>query len=281
MEYNGYFKKRTILITGIIGLILSSSVLCIQLQKKQNILVFCDVGQGDGAYLRMNNAIDIVIDAGPNKAILDCLGSYMPFYDHTIEIAFLSHPQKDHLYGFFFLSERYKILTLFVSSFHIDTPLYNKLKDKLKEKQISVREIRANDEISFLDSKIHIFWPSREFIVQHLKAQAKDLNEYSLVFTIETNNKKALFTGDAPPSILRRLSQQSKIKADILKVPHHGSKNGLTSELLRLANPRVAVISVGKKNSYGHPSKTILDMLKAQNVVIRRTDQEGDIVIKF
>ncbi|PIP63493.1 hypothetical protein COW97_02205 [Candidatus Roizmanbacteria bacterium CG22_combo_CG10-13_8_21_14_all_34_12] len=90
-----------------------------------------------------------------------------------------------------------------------------------------------------------------------------------------------LFTGDASPFVLGRLSHSTIGKVDILKVPHHGSKNGLTKKFLDLADPSTAVISVGKNNSYGHPSKEVLDMLKAKNIKIRRTDEEGDIVFKL
>jgi competence protein ComEC len=66
-----------------------------------------------------------------------------------------------------------------------------------------------------------------------------------------------------------------------IKVPHHGSKNGLTKKFLSLINPAIAVISVGKNNAYGHPAKEVLEMLKAQKVKIKRTDEEGNIVFKL
>ncbi|MEK7109611.1 MAG: MBL fold metallo-hydrolase, partial [Patescibacteria group bacterium] len=81
--------------------------------------------------------------------------------------------------------------------------------------------------------------------------------------------------------VLGRLSHGAIGKVDILKIPHHGSKNGLTKKFLDLADPEVAVISVGKNNFYGHPSNKVLDMLKAKNTQIRRTDRDGDIVFKI
>ena len=90
-----------------------------------------------------------------------------------------------------------------------------------------------------------------------------------------------MFTGDASPFVLGRLSHGAIEKVDVLKVPHHGSKNGLTKTFLDLADPKMAVISVGKNNSYGHPHKQVLDILKAKNINIRRTDVEGDIVFKI
>ncbi len=79
----------------------------------QSVVVFCNVGQGDAAYLRINNKVDVLIDSGPDSRVLDCLGKYMPFYDKTIELAFLSHPHFDHYGGFLSLAGRYHILKLF------------------------------------------------------------------------------------------------------------------------------------------------------------------------
>ena len=90
-----------------------------------------------------------------------------------------------------------------------------------------------------------------------------------------------MFTGDASPFVLGRLSHGAIDKIDILKIPHHGSKNGLTKKFLDLADPSIAVISVGKNNSYGHPHQQILDMLKAKNIKIRRTDEEGVIIFRI
>jgi competence protein ComEC len=78
------------------------------------------VGQGDAAYIRIHNQIDVLIDAGPDNSVLRCLNEHMPFYDRTIEMAFISHPQKDHYFGFLEIGRRYKILNMFM------TPLKSK-----------------------------------------------------------------------------------------------------------------------------------------------------------
>lgn len=282
MSENEPVTKHSLFITGTIGFLITCSIFFIHLlSHQQNTLVFCDVGQGDAAYLRINNSIDIVIDAGPNRTVAECIGKHMPFYDNTIELAFISHPQKDHMYGFFFLAERYHIEKVFVSVKDIQVPILNQFKQLLQKKHIPIYELRNGDTIHFTDTKIQILWPTQEFLEAHKKTPAKDLNEYSLIMTVQNRKMKALFTGDAPPRILKRLTEQSDLGSTILKIPHHGSKNGLTRDFLRLANPRVGVISVGKNNNYGHPSQYVLDLLKAQKVLIRRTDSEGSIVFHW
>jgi len=232
-------------------------------------IVFCNVGQGDAAYIRIRNKIDVLIDAGPDKSVLSCLGKYMPFWDRKIELAFLSHPNNDHYNGYFFIADRYKIdkfITVDTASL-IVSKTYKKLLQKILNKKIKIEEAVAG---KIIWPGFNILWPPKNF------ASNND-NDFSSVILFDG----VLFTGDASPFVLGRLSHSTIGKVDILKVPHHGSKNGLIKKFLDLADPLVAVISVGKNNSYGHPHQKILDMLKAKNVKIRRTDEEGDITFKI
>lgn len=237
-------------------------------------IVFCDVGQGDGAYIRIKNRFDIVIDAGPDRKILNCIGRYMPFYDRTIELAFISHDQKDHFGGFDYLLDRYRIKKVFMPDLETSLQSFKRLKQKMIVKKTRIQVISAGMNLQIMNDIFFIHWPIGHCI-------AADNNDCSLIFTFKENTFKALFTGDASPKVLNSLSRKSINTVTVLKVPHHGSKNGLTEKFLRLANPTTTVISVGKKNSYGHPSKEILDMLQSHKIKIRRTDKEGDIVFKI
>lgn len=300
-------------------------------------VVFCDVGQGDAAYIRTREKYDILVDAGPDRKILSCLGKYLPFYDRKIELAFLSHPQKDHLGGYLQIIDRYQIDNFVVTSFEGNSQSLNLLKRKLKEKKIKVRKIFAGEKIVLKSkgkkaSEIVFLWPSRQLLKHLLKSSPQpDLNDLSAIFVFSEGDFQILFTGDASPRVLNiltnaidsvagfpvhyRLSEAMAggpavgarrpvgglrlvgspatgatyrdnqrvtlpIKLEILKVPHHGSKNGLTYQFLKLADPTLSVISVGKNNSYGHPSKEVLNMFKALKKKYLRTDEEGDIVIE-
>ncbi len=243
-------------------------------------IVFCDVGQGDAAYIRIKNKIDVLIDAGPDQKILSCLGKYMPFWDRKIELAFLSHPNRDHYNGYFFITDRYKIDKFITVDSPIVSKTYKKLLQKISEKKIPLLFNVFGDKIllgkgdSRIAPTILFFWPPADF-------KSYNDNDYSSVFIFQENGFRLLFTGDASPFVLGRLSHGPLGKIDILKVPHHGSKNGLIKNFLDLADPSIAVISVGKNNSYGHPHQKILDMLKAKNINIRRTDVEGDVLFEL
>ena len=269
-------------ITILKGLVISILILIIvfisSCLDQRTKLVFCDVGQGDGAYIRIKNKVDVLVDAGPDRKILNCLGRYMPFYDRTIELGFISHDQKDHFGGFDYILDRYRIKTIYMPDLDSSLQSFERLKEKMKIKKTRFQTVTLVTRIRIGNYFFYIHWPNRHCI-------ASDNNDCSLVVTFEEKslfaNKydfRALFTGDSPPNVLNNLSRKSIQKATILKISHHGSKKGLTEKFLRLADPVVAVISVGKSNSYGHPNKEILDMLESAKIKIKRTDKDGDIV---
>ncbi|MBI5123224.1 hypothetical protein HZA75_05185 [Candidatus Roizmanbacteria bacterium] len=246
-------------------------------------IVFCDVGQGDAAYIRIKNKIDVLIDAGPDQKILSCLGKYMPFWDRKIELAFLSHPNHDHYNGYFFILDRYKIDKFITVNSPIVSKTYKKLLQKISEKNIPVLFKYSGDKITLemgesrLAPTIFFLWPPKNFT-------SNNDNDFSSVILFNG----LLFRGDASTFVFGSLSHPVGVlrakplqHIDVLKIPHHGSKNGLTKNFLDLADPKVVVISVGKNNSYGHPHQEVLDMLKAKNIKIRRTDEEGDIIFKL
>jgi competence protein ComEC len=273
-------SKKDIIKTIIFTSMIIFFILILQINDKQTKIVFCDVGQGDAIYMRIKNQVDVLIDAGPNKKVLNCLGRHMPFWDRKIEAAFLTHHDIDHWGGFKEVVNRYQIDQFVTIYYRFDTKAYQKLVQEIKEKKIRYQYVKKNDWLLILNDRFIFYWPADDY-------KSSDSNDYSLVFTFEENGFKILFTGDASPLVFSRLLNQSKSnlaylkKINILKVPHHGSKNGLIKEFLQLADPQVAVISAGKNNLYGHPHQQILEMLKAQKVQIRRTDVEGDIVFKL
>lgn len=270
-------KKQ--IISTILFFILSFTFyfLIINLDKRTKI-VFCDVGQGDGTYIRIKNKIDVLIDAGPDKSILSCLGKHMPFWDKQIEIAFLSHSNKDHYQGFYYINERYKILNFITIKSPFETKNYKKLINNLLKKQVNVyyyfqgNKIKIDKETNFL-----FLWPKKDFI-------STNDNEYSQVMIFNQNEFKILFTGDISFKILAQIIKDNdfiKNKIEIIKIPHHGSKNGINKKILDIIKPNIAVISAGKNNSYGHPAKEVINILKALNIKIKRTDVDKDIIFKL
>lgn len=257
-------------------------------------IVFCDVGQGDAAYIRIKNQIDVLVDTGPDRKILSCLGKQMPFYDREIELVIISHPQKDHFGGFLYLVDRYKIDKVILTKVDSSAQSYSVIKRKLVNNKINISLANAGERVTIGQSQFSFYWPTKKFLTDHLVfdrprkiynlnlgASGLESNYFTLIFMYEENNFRVLFTGDAPTAVLNKLLGQNKLKTTVLKIPHHGSKNGLNKNFLQLADPELSVISVGKNNSYGQPAKQVLETLQALKIKIQRTDQEGDIILRI
>lgn len=289
-------------------------------------IVFCNVGQGDSAYIRFPGGRDMLIDAGPNEKVLTCLGKHMPFWDRTIDIAALTHPQKDHMEGLIPVLSRYAIGYVVKSDIDSDTEGYQKLLDQISAKKIPIKKVMTGQTITAGASVIRILWPTEHQLAimrpsppafggpgasgsvngpssRVLGASSANLNDGSLVIHIRYGTFDVLFTGDADSHVDSMIVKQrlADDAIEVLKVPHHGSKTGMTQGFLDWVYPSVApdqrnqcnfnnvtirqfdnchlaVISVGK-NSYGHPAKEIMEKLALKGVRVLRTDEEGDIEI--
>jgi competence protein ComEC len=216
-------------------------------------IVFCDVGQGAATLLEYGT-YQAVVDTGPDQRVLSCIGRHIPFFDHTIETVIISHNQKDHEGGLLSIYNKYHIDHVFGS---LPKPLF------LKAQQFT----EVQDTISLNVKNINI-------IIHKASQSSKDINERANVVTIKT----VFLTSDINGNELKSLIPK---ETTVLEVPHHGSKYGLYPDSLSLALPTLAVISVGKKNTYGHPSKEALDILKAKKINVWRTDQQGELVINL
>ncbi len=256
--------------------------------KKLTTVVFCDVGQGDGIYIRTQMGTDLLIDAGPNNAILNCLGEYMPFYDHTIEYAILSHAHLDHYGGFEEIANRYSIKVFFYSYLPNVDPSFNYLVKKLKRKGVNLIALNNTDVVN-IDNRTHIklIWPTRHFL-SSFDEKKDDLNDTSLTGIFSVGNFDILFTGDiSPDSIDKILSSMTETELnalkniEMLKVPHHGSVNGLTPEFLDRINPYVSIASVGQKNKFNHPSRETVQLFKQTHRTLFTTAEQGTIVVKI
>ena len=253
-------------------------------------LIACDVGQGD-AILVILGRNQILIDGGPNNKVLECLSKYMPFWDREIEMVVLTHPQKDHYGGLLEVFKRYRVDNFLANALDSSDQGYQVLETLVGGGGTRIINpvggMKVGNSLMYLD----ILFPSKKVLTEDLKPSGSqnslgkyisklDSNEFSIVAILKYKDFSALLTGDMTPKISDEIIAEGKIvDVNYLKVPHHGSKNGLTKELLDLSSPEIAVVSVGKKNPYGHPHKEILDLLGSINAKIFRTDLNGDVIL--
>jgi competence protein ComEC len=288
----GYFTSGIV-----IGLILFLSFLSSLPDGKLHIF-FCDVGQGDGAYVRFPDGRDMVIDGGPNDKVIDCLGRHMPFWDKTIDMVLMTHPQKDHMQGLLTLFKRFKVNYFLRSDVINSTDGYRELMSEVDQHQIRVKYMTAGDMVEVGSTTLSFIWPTSSQLAKGIRQSDRnlaaskndadilgdtslgDLNDYSLVFFLRLGSFDVLFTGDADSRVEDNYSATKLADGivEVLKVPHHGSKTGMNEQFLSWINPRLAVISVGK-NSYGHPALQVVNQMSDADTQLLRTDLSGDIEV--
>ncbi|MFA6492744.1 MAG: ComEC/Rec2 family competence protein [Patescibacteria group bacterium] len=259
----------------VIAIIVLSVGLFSNSQATGNLKVyFLDVGQGDAGYIKTPSGEDILIDGGPNNSVLDGLGKVMDFGDREINLVILTHPHADHINGLVEVLKRYKVDEVWETGVEYPSGSYSTWQNEILDKKISDKIVKVGDEKSFGDVKIKILYPLSPIENKNLD----NLNNASIVNRLEYKEFSVLFTGDAEKEIQQKILDQN-IFSTILKVAHHGSNNGLTEDFLKVVQPAVAVISVGKDNTYGHPTSSVINILNQYGVRIYRTDQNGTIEI--
>jgi len=247
-------------------------------------IVFCNVGQGDGAYIRFPDGRDMVVDGGPNNKIIECLSRHMPFWDREINLVLATHPQQDHIGGLPEVLRRYQVDYVVRSNVSATSQIYKEFLGVINEKKIPQKFASSGEHIAIGPTSLSLLWPSQPQVAKAagnvLGASIGDLNDYSLVFWLRYGSFDAIFTGDADTRIEDgyRGMKLSDDGVEVLKVPHHGSKTGMSEAFVEWIKPKLAVISVGK-NSYGHPAQEILSLLANKGVRVLRTDQEGDVEV--
>lgn len=231
---------------------------------------FFDIGQGDSALIQSGKT-QILIDGGPNTSLTGKLGRVMPFWDHTIEYTFVSHPHEDHFVGLLPLKNHYNLLQTFAAPQVYASQSWQVFTDRYRPAIAA-----AGDEFE-LAPNIHaqVLAPAHRNPQQY-----EDPNDGSLIILFTIYDKKILFTGDAG------VEQEKAIldvigDIDVLKAGHHGSYTSTSRELLESSTPEYAIISCGLENSYGHPHESTLNRLKEFGVDTWRTDLEGDIRLRI
>lgn len=239
-------------------------------------VVFLDVGQGD-AILISQGSDQLLVDGGRDgKLLLEKLGRYMPFWDRTVETVVVTHPDQDHLGGLIAVAKAYQIETILETSVQSGSQTDKYWEQLLADKNIT--KIEAQKGVSLQLSSggnMTVLYPLASVVEQNVK----DTNAFSVVARLQYGTNSFLFTGDFPTEQDALLLESGQdLKAEFLKVSHHGSRYATSAEFLDAVQPRDAIISVGKNNTYGHPNEETLQRLKERKVDILRTDEKGDIV---
>lgn len=273
------------LISGIAtGLVVIFNILWSLPDGKLHI-VFCNVGQGDATYVRFPDGRDLLVDGGPGNGVISCLSRHMPFWDRTLTMVLLTHPEKDHAAGLVSVLARYRVEYFLHSDVRTGTDTETSLFAMLRRQRAVEKAVFKGGIVRAGRVTMRVIWPSDRQIAldkarRVLGVSTEGVNRDSVVFWLRYGSFDTFFPGDADTGVSGSYvgSLLSDDHVELLKVPHHGSKTGMDNALLNWLRPDLSVISVGK-NSFGHPAAETLRLLATYGARVLRTDLAGDIEI--
>lgn len=245
-------------------------------------VVFLDVGQGDAAFIRTATGRTVLIDGGGREGDPEDSSGIgnrilIPFlldYGVTkLDMVIGTHGHDDHIQGLFPVLEDLRVNRLVLPE---GGEGLEKLRERAEESKVEVIDCAAGDRIMLdRETSLEVLHPGRGY-----KSIKSPFNNSSLVLKLVYGNTSILLAGDVEKDVeAKLLADEADLKADVLKVSHHGSITSSTPEFLDQVAPSVAIISVGD-NKFGHPSGEVLDRLRQRGIRILRTDALGALVLK-
>jgi len=233
---------------------------------------FLDVGQGDSILVQFPDGENMLVDAGPPEN-----GQYVVSYlekkgIRKIDYLVATHPHLDHIGGLENVLETFEIGSFYMPKVTANTKAFEDALLSIEGKGLKIKTAKTgvvvlkqgNLEASF---------------IAPADTGYDDLNNYSAIMRIQYGNTAFLLTGDAGTvSETQMIASGANLKADVLKVGHHGSSHSSSIRFLAAVSPRYAVISVGAGNDYGHPSEKTITKLRKAGIKVLRTDQLGTII---
>lgn len=267
------FKKIFTLLIAIVLLLSGCDIDFTTIPEDSNVTVhFIDVGQADATLIKSSFG-NILIDGGENDTE-DNLVSYIKSQNiETLDYVIATHPHSDHIGGLDKIIDTFEVKNVFMPKATHTTSTFKKLVTSIKNKQLKAKVPIPGENFSVGDVKFTILAPN--------SATYENLNNYSIVLKMEYGTTSFLFSADAEAlSEKEILSKGFDISADVYKVGHHGSSTSSSENFVNAINPKIAVISSGKGNDYGHPHKETMKLLQDKNLIIYRTDKIGTVVLR-
>lgn len=233
---------------------------------------FINVGQGDSILIQTPNE-NILIDGG-GKGKGDEVVAYLKKQKiKTLTAVVSTHPDADHVGGLAYVIQNLNVKSVYAPKISHSTQAYKDFLKAVQRKGLKIKTAKTGVEITTKAKNTSLTF------IAPVKSYAKsDLNNWSAVLLLKHNKKTFLFTGDAEAKSEQDMLAKKLIPTvDVLKVGHHGAATSSSAAFIKKAKPKYAVISVGK-NSYGHPTSTVVKRLKSIKAVTYRTDKYGNII---
>jgi competence protein ComEC len=236
-----------------------------------------DVGQGDAILLRWRRSAVLVdgggtfditaADFGRTRLVPKLLDRGIARLDAVL----LTHPHPDHALGLFSVLEELPVGELWMSSGADENEFLERLSGAAARRRVPVRRLETGDRMSLGGARLQVLHSGGR------PRKTDAINNQSVIVRVARDGRSALLTGDAGAPVERDLAVDGSLSAaDLLKVGHHGSRTSTSAELLAAVRPRVAVLSCGRRNRFGHPAPEVVSRIENARISLLRTDRRSD-----
>ncbi|MBU3175356.1 MBL fold metallo-hydrolase [Clostridium estertheticum] len=276
-------SRKTWLKYALICISLIFIIVCITISYKSTIKTsldlennmvthFIDVGQGDCTLIQVNNK-NLLIDSGTSDSKQKLIRYLKKNNITKLDYIVATHPHEDHIGGMASVIKNFEIGEFYAPKAITSTVVFTDMIHALRDKNLKIKIATPNTSLNLGPN-------ATCFMLSPNKTTYDNLNNYSCTLKISYKNSIYLFTGDIETQAEQEiLANNYDLSADVLKVAHHGSKTSSSKEFLAKVSPKIAIISCGIDNDYGHPNKETLDRLKRLNTIVYRTDLDKTIVL--
>lgn len=242
--------------------------------SEQLVFTAFDIGQGDSFLFVFPTGESMLVDTGPSKSSKLLASKLRSAGVSEIDLFVATHPHEDHIGGAVRVLRTFRVGRVWDSGYSHGSSYQRRMLAEIRDRGIKFGRPKAGHRAELGGASIEVLAPDRA----QISGSASDANNSSIIMLVKYGDVSFLMTGDAQDeerALVRRWP-----RSDVLKVAHHGARNGTDERLLDEARPRVAVISCGRDNEYGHPHKRTMDLLKARGIDTAITAGGGDIVIR-
>ena len=234
---------------------------------------FLDVGQGDSILIETPDGFEMLVDGGPNAAVLRQLSKERSFFDREIDVVVTTHPDLDHIGGLVDVLKRYKVQTILRTENENDKSAAEAFAAAAQKEKAEEILADAGQVLQLgASTTIQIFSPTGD-------ERQWESNTSSIVLRVVYGNTSFMLTGDAPQEIEDYLVKTygAQLDSDVLKLGHHGSKTSSSDAWLDTVTPTYAIVSAGIDNRYGHPHQDVMQRVFARNIQTSHTGTDGTI----
>ena len=280
----GASKRRRLTAIGAGGLLLA--VLATILVARQGVLLrvsVLDIGQGDAILVEASGGQRMLVDGGPDPDLLvRRLDERIPLWDRHIDLVVLTHPHEDHAAGLAGLTPRYRIDRIAETGMASEGAGVRALRTIARGRGIARVRLVQGETFDLGRAHVEVLWPPLAALPGIAPSTGRAINDTSIVLAIGVGRQRLLLTGDLEDdrdaALLEVLPADGR-RWDLLKVAHHGSATASSGPLLAVLRPRLAAISAGLGNDYGHPATATLERLAQVGATVWRTDTQGTLSV--